>query len=174
MWVLHDSRCASNHEAKEEEKKTCRKGKAFPHIRRHRRLDNMLRRINLSAALIVLICFFLPWEQVSCGGAKDTLSGFDLARHDQFTLWLVPLLMLAVLVIGLVRRQQAKPGELGIVSIIAGGGSAFLMNQQRTRVHDAAGFISAQLTGWFWLAFISSLALIIGGVAVLLRRQRRP
>jgi len=138
-------------------------------LRRH-----MLRRINLSAALIVLICFFLPWEQVSCGGAKDTLSGFDLARHDQFTLWLVPLLMLAVLVIGLVRRQQAKPGELGIVSIIAGGGSAFLMNQQRTRVHDAAGFISAQLTGWFWLAFISSLALIIGGVAVLLRRQRRP
>lgn len=131
----------------------------------------MLRRINLSAALIVLICFFLPWEQVSCGGAKDTLSGLDLARHDYFALWLVPLLMLAVLVIGFVRRQQAKRAELGIVSLIAGAGSAYLMNDQRTKVSDAAGFISAQLTGWFWLAFISSLALIIGAIALLLRRQ---
>jgi hypothetical protein len=133
----------------------------------------MLRRINLSAALIVLICFFLPWEQVSCGGAKDTLSGLDLARHDHFALWLVPLLMLAVLVIGFVRRQQAKRAELGIVSLIAGAGSAYLMNDQRTKVSDAAGFISAQLTGWFWLAFISSLALIIGGIALMLRRQER-
>jgi hypothetical protein len=134
----------------------------------------MLRRINLSAALIVLICFFLPWEQVSCGGAKDTLSGLDLARHDHATLWLVPLLMLAVLVIGLVRRQKAKRAELGIVSLISGAGSAYVMNDQRTRVFDAAGFISAQLTGWFWLAFISSLALMIGGIALLLKRQRGP
>ena len=58
----------------------------------------MLRRINISAAVIVLVCFFLPWEQVSCGGAIDTLSGLDLARHDHASLWLVPLVMLAVLV----------------------------------------------------------------------------
>jgi dolichol kinase len=134
----------------------------------------MLRRINISAALIVLICFFLPWEQVSCGGAKDTLSGLDLARHDQTALWVVPLLMLAVLIVGFVRRQKAKRAELGIVSLISGAGSAYLMNDQRTRVHDAAGFISAQLTGWFWLAFISSLALIIGGIALLLNRQKGP
>jgi hypothetical protein len=134
----------------------------------------MLRRINISAALIVLICFFLPWEQVSCGGAKDTLSGLDLARHDQTALWVVPLLMLAVLIIGFVRRQKVKRAELGIVSLISGAGSAYLMNDQRTRVHDAAGFISAQLTGWFWLAFISSLALIIGGIALLLKRQKGP
>ena len=133
----------------------------------------MLRRINISAALIVLICFFLPWEQVSCGGARDTLSGFDLARHDHATLWIVPLLMLAVLVIGLVRRQKAKRAELGIVSLISGAGSAYLMNDQRARVSDAAGFISAQLTGWFWLGFISSLALVIGGIALLLKRPER-
>jgi hypothetical protein len=134
----------------------------------------MLRRINISAALIVLICFFLPWEQVSCGGAKDTLSGLDLARHDHATLWLVPLLMLAVLVIGLVRRQKAKRAELGIVSLISGAGAAYLMNDQRTKVSDASGFISAQLTGWFWFAFITSLALVIGGAALLLKRQKGP
>ena len=133
----------------------------------------MLRRINISAALIVLICFFLPWEQVSCGGAKDTLSGFDLARHEQFAVWLVPLLMLAMLVFGLVRRQKAKRVEMGIISLISGAGSAYLMNDQRARVSDASGLISAQLTGWFWLAFISSLALVIGAIALLLRRQER-
>jgi len=134
----------------------------------------MLRRINISAALIVLICFFLPWEQVSCGGAKDTLSGLDLARHEHFVLWVIPLLILAVLVIGLMRRQREKPAALAIVSLVAGGATAYLMNDERTRVQDTAGLISAQLTGWFWLALISSLALMIGSVALLLKRKRAP
>ena len=134
----------------------------------------MLRRINISAALIVLICFFLPWEQVSCGGAKDTLSGLDLARHEHFALWVIPLLILAVLVIGLTRRQREKPEALAIVSLVAGGATAYLMNDERTRVQDTAGLISAQLTGWFWLALISSVALMIGSVAMLMRRQRAP
>jgi hypothetical protein len=134
----------------------------------------MFRRINISAALIVLICFFLPWEQVSCGGTNDTLSGLDLARHDHFALWVIPLLMLAVLVIGLLRRQREKPTALAMVSLVAGGAAAYLMNDERARVHDAAGLISAQVTGWFWLALISSAALIISSVAMLLKRQRGP
>ena len=56
----------------------------------------MLRRINISGAVIVLVCFFLPWVQVSCAGARDTLTGLDLARNDHVLLWLIPLLMLAV------------------------------------------------------------------------------
>ncbi len=132
-----------------------------------------MRRINISAALIVLVCFFLPWEQVSCGGTKDSLSGFDLARHDHVALWIVPLLMLAVLVFGLVRRRQSKPAAFGIISLIAGGGSAYLLNDQRTRVNDAAGLIAAQLTGWFWLALIACLALGVGGLALLINRRER-
>ena len=61
----------------------------------------MFRRLNLSATAIVLICFFLPWEQLSCGGARDSLTGFDLARHDSVLLWLIPLLSSAVLIFGL-------------------------------------------------------------------------
>ena len=38
--------------------------------------------------LIVLICFFLPWIQVSCGPTKDTVSGIDLARDGSHALWL--------------------------------------------------------------------------------------
>jgi hypothetical protein len=134
----------------------------------------MLRRINLSAAIIVLVCFFLPWEQVSCAGAKDTLSGLDLARHDHASLWFVPVLMGAVIVLGLVRAWKAKPQSYSIVSAVCGGVAAYLMNSERLRVHDESDLISAQLTGWFWLALISSLAVAISALASLLRKQRGP
>ncbi len=134
----------------------------------------MLRRINISAAFIVLVCFFLPWEQVSCGGAKDTLNGLDLARHDHPLFWLVPLLMLAVLVVGLVRRRGENIRSFAIVSIVSGGVVAYLMNDERLGVHNESGIISAQLTGWFWLALLSSLAMIITSLAMLLKRRRAP
>jgi|SRR5437773_1288135 len=132
----------------------------------------MLRRINISAALIVLVCFFLPWEQVSCGGARDTLNGWDLARHDQFLLFLIPFLMLAVIVVGVIRHRDERPGLLGVISIVAGGLTTFLMNRQRLRVQDESGIISAQLTGWFWLSFLSAIAVAIIGFVRLLRRRR--
>ena len=132
----------------------------------------MLRRINQSAAIIVLVCFFLPWEQVSCGGARDTLTGMDLAR-DQAALWLVPLAMAVVIVIGLSILRK-EPEMFAIVSMICGAIAAFLMNRERMRVNDEAGLIAAQLTGWFWLAFILSLVEIGTAIGVLLRRQRAP
>ncbi len=134
----------------------------------------MLRRINISAALIVLVCFFLPWEQVSCAGAKDNLSGLDLARHDQMLLWLVPLLMLAVIVVGVLRRRNEEPLLFSIVSIVSGGVTTYLLNNQRLRVRDASGLIAAQLTGWFWLSFLSALTIIASGVGLLFRRSREP
>lgn len=134
----------------------------------------MLRRTNISAVLIVLVCFFLPWEQVSCGGAKEALNGFDLARHDHPSLWLIPLLMLAVLVVGLVRRRSENLRSFSIVSIVSGGVAAYLLNDERVRVHNEAGIISAQLTGWFWLAFLSSLTMMITSLVMLLKRQRAP
>lgn len=120
--------------------------------------------------MIVIICFFLPWEQVSCGGASDTLSGLDLARHGHPLLWLVPLLMLAVFVIGILRQRNEKPLLFSIVSLIASLVSMFLMNDERQRVQDASGVISARLTGWFWLSFFSSLAVLITGIARILAR----
>ena len=134
----------------------------------------MLRRINISAAIIIFVCFFLPWEQVSCGGAKDTLNGLDLARHDYPAFWLIPLLMLAVLVVGLIRRQGENTRLLSIVSIVSGALVAYLMNNERLRVHNESGLISAQLTGWFWFGFLSSLAMIVTSFAMLLKRQRSP
>lgn len=133
----------------------------------------MFRRINISAALIALICFFLPWEQVSCGGAKDSLSGLDLARHDYALLWLVPLLMLAVLVVAFLRRHGEARRSFSIVSIVSGGITVFVMNTERLRVNNASGIISAQVTGWFWLAFLSSVAIVMSGFAILFRAAEK-
>jgi hypothetical protein len=132
----------------------------------------MLRRINISAALIVVVCFFLPWEQVSCGGARDSLSGLELARHDDALLFLIPLLMLAVVIAGAWLRRDEKRSPLAIVSLIASAVSAFLLNRQRLRIHDASGLISAQLTGWFWLALLSTLSVAITAIGMLTTRRR--
>jgi len=132
----------------------------------------MLRRINISAALIVIVCFFLPWEQVSCGGARDSLSGLDLARHDETLLFLIPLLMLAVVVAGALRRRTEQRSLLAILSLVAASVSGYLMNRQRVRVHDEGALISAQLTGWFWLGFISTLTVGVTAVGMLITRRR--
>ncbi len=124
--------------------------------------------------MIVLVCFFLPWAQVSCGGARETLTGFYLARHDQLSLWLIPLLMLAVLVVGLLRRRAEKPHGLSIISLISGGVASYLMNVQRTRIEDASGILLAQLTGWFWLRFFSAMTLTVTALGMLLNRRRAP
>jgi len=132
----------------------------------------MLRKTNLSATAIVLICFFLPWVQLSCGGARDTLSGFDLARQDSTLLWLIPLLTAAALVLGLLRRAGEKQQLFAILSAITGGITLFLMNDQRAKFSDAAAVIAAQLTGWFWLGLISAGAMVVTGIGVLFRRHR--
>ena len=134
----------------------------------------MLRRINLSAAIIVLVCFFLPWVQVSCAGAKDSLSGLDLARQDDALLWLIPLVICGVLVFILVRMRAASSQLLGLLSTFAGAIVVFLMNRERTRAHNSSGLIATQLTGWFWLGFFAAMAVTLTGIAILLRKQRAP
>lgn len=133
-----------------------------------------MRRINLSAAIIVLVCFFLPWVQSSCAGAKATSSGLNLARHDDPLLWLIPLMMCAVLVFGLIRLRRANPQIFGLLSAVGGIVVVFLMNRERARVQSESGLITAQLTGWFWLAFISAIAIVVTALAIVLRRQRAP
>ncbi len=134
----------------------------------------MLRRINLSGAIVVLICFFLPWVQVSCAGARDSLTGLDLARNYHPLLWLIPLLMLAVAVLGLLRVRREKPTTQAIVSALSAGVTLVLMNRERARVQDTSNLISAQLTGWFWLGLLAAVLILITAVALLLQRQRSP
>ena len=132
----------------------------------------ILRQINTSAAIIVLVCFFLPWVQVSCAGSKDTMSGLDLARDGNGLLWFVPVLMGALILSAIVRIRREQNKVFALASTLCGFLTAYLMNRERLRVHDESGLISAQLTGWFWLGFLSTFTVAISGIAMLVRRQR--
>jgi len=134
----------------------------------------ILRQINTSAAIIILVCFFLPWVQVSCAGSKDTMSGLDLARDGHGLLWFVPVLMGALILSAIVRIRREQNKVFALASTLCGLLTAYLMNRERLRVHDESGLVSAQLTGWFWLGFLSTLAVAVSGIAMLLRRQRAP
>jgi predicted branched-subunit amino acid permease len=109
--------------------------------------------------------------QVSCAGSKDTMSGLDLARDGHGLLWFVPVLMGALILSAIVRIRREQNKAFALASTLCGLLTAYLMNRERLRVHDESGLISAQLTGWFWLGFISTFAVAISGIAMLVRRQ---
>ena len=134
----------------------------------------ILRQINTSATIIVLVCFFLPWIQVSCAGSKDTMSGLDLARDGHGLLWFVPVLVVALILSAIVGIRREQNNIFALASALCGLLAAYLMNRERLRVHDESGLISAQLTGWFWLGFLWTLTAVISGITILLKRQRSP
>jgi len=134
-------------------------------------VDN--NRVNLSLTLIVLVCFFLPWVQVSCGSSRDTLSGIDLARDGHGSLWFIPLLMIVIILLNIARALKAQHQVSALITLIAGLVSAYLMNRERVRAEDSAGLIAVGLTGWFWLAFGSALGLVILALIQILRLPRR-
>lgn len=130
------------------------------------------RRVTISMALIALICFFMPWVQLSCGTSENRLSGVDLARDGHSGLWLIPVLMLVVVFFGTMRAWKDRREISALVSLLTGLVSAYLMNRERVRAEDTSGLIAVGLTGWFWLGLGSTIGLVIVGVLRLLKRPR--
>jgi hypothetical protein len=128
------------------------------------------RRVTLSAAVFTLVCFFLPWVEVSCGSVKDAESGFDLARGGKHALWLMPVLMLAVIISGLIRAWKERVRAFALVSIVSGLASALLMNRERVDADQVSGL--AHVTGWFWLGLFSSIAMSASSLMLYLKRSR--
>jgi undecaprenyl pyrophosphate phosphatase UppP len=128
-------------------------------------------RISLSAALIVLLCFFLPWIQVGCGASQNRLSGVDLARDVHVELWIIPLLMIAVLFVNLARAWREQRTVVAIVNLISGLFSAYLMNRERSRADHHPALLQVSVTGWFWLGFAATIALVVIGCVQFLRKK---
>ena len=130
------------------------------------------RGLSLSLALIVLICFFLPWVQVSCGASESRLSGVELARDGHGGLWLIPCLMLAVLVLGVARVWKDKRELAALAALIAGLVTAYLMNRERVRAENSSGLVAVALTSWFWLSLGSTIGLVVVSAFRFLKRPR--
>ena len=116
------------------------------------------RRPTIALALIVFICFFLPWVQVSCGSSSSRLTGVDLARDGHNSLWLIPLLMLVILLLAVARVWKERVSAL--VPFIGGVVTSFLMNRERMRADDTSGLVAVRLTGWFWLGLVTAIGLV--------------
>jgi hypothetical protein len=131
-----------------------------------------IQKASMSAALIVLLCFFLPWIQVSCGTAKDSLSGVDLARESHSSLWLIPLSMLVVVLLNFVPAWRRKLDFGALAAFILGIISAYLMNRERTRAEDHAVLVAVRETGWFWLGLAAAIGVAVTGAIRFLRRPK--
>ena len=130
------------------------------------------RRVTASMALIALICFFLPWIQISCGSSENRLSGVDLARDGHPGLWLIPLLMLVVLFLGTARLWKERRELSALIALIAGLVSAYLLNRERMRAENSSGLIAVALTGWFWLGLGSTIGLVLVSALRFLKRPK--
>jgi hypothetical protein len=118
------------------------------------------RGVSISLAAFVLVCFFLPWVELSCTGLKDSVSGFELARSTSL-LWLIPASMLAVILLGLARViWESTPSVFALAGSVGGGISAFLMYRERLTSNRSTGLIAAQMTVWYWLGILAALGLI--------------
>jgi hypothetical protein len=119
------------------------------------------RRATISMGLIALICFFLPWVELSCGKSESRLSGVDLARDGHSELWLIPFLMLAMLVIATLRAWKDQRAITALIGLVAGLVTAYLMNRERVRAEDSSGLVAVGLTAWFWLGLGATIGLSI-------------
>ncbi len=132
-------------------------------------------RITLSAAVFVLICFFLPWVEVSCLGAKDSMSGFNLARGSDRELLLIPLLMILVLMFGLIHALLDRaPGLFSLSGMSGGLISAWLIFRERESAGSSSGLIPSIWTVWYWLGLVASIIVAVGAFWFYLQRVRKP
>jgi purine-cytosine permease-like protein len=130
-------------------------------------------KATVSLAVIVLICFFLPWVQASCGTSHDTATGLDLARDGETGLWLIPLLMVIVIICGL-RLLRINQVMFSLVLLLSGLVSVYLMNRERLKFQNSSGLVAARLTGGFWLGLVSAIAVVVSGAFTLLQRPGSP
>ena len=137
-------------------------------------MDNA-RKTSVSLAAFVLICFFLPWVELSCLGTRDSVSGYDLARAGERLLWIVPVVMLAILILGLARAIWEKaPMVLALAMTLGGSISAYLMYRERSTTNDSPRLVAAQWSVFYWLGFLACLCMVVGGFVFYVKRSRSP
>ena len=134
---------------------------------------NATRKVTLSSALIVLVCFFLPWIQVSCGASKDSASGLNLLSEGRPLLWFIPVLM--VLTVGgvFIRSWRGKLDFGALLAFFAGLISSSLMYRERLRALDNEVLVDVRTTSWFWLGFVGSIVLTVAAAIQFLRSPKQ-
>jgi multidrug efflux pump subunit AcrB len=136
---------------------------------------NNVPKISLSLAAFVLVCFFLPWVELSCMGLRDSVSGYDLARSGDNLLWLVPVFMLVIVTLATLRQVREKMPIILALSMTLGGSlSAYLMYRERSSTNGSPKLVATQWTVFFWFGFLACICLVAKGIVFYSKRSRAP
>jgi hypothetical protein len=82
--------------------------------------------------------------------------------------------MIALIFLGSIKAWKERQELFALISLISGLVSMYLMNRERLKFDDGVGFIRVGITGWFWLGFVSSIAIVVlAAFRLLTRRQLR-
>lgn len=136
-------------------------------------------KVGGSGAALAILCFFLPWILVSCGGEPVAkLSGWQLAAGTRIMNERIPgegilflILLSAILVLGVVfmAKQRGQLTKLDGFGLIGLGALPLLIIL--IKFSDMGGGLSGGGVGLdislrlgFWGVIIGFIAVIIGGV----------
>lgn len=142
------------------------------------------KKVSGSAALLALVCFFLPWVTVSCG-ASWSLTGYDLATFStssyygtsdvpgaRFLLLAIPAAALLILVIVLrarnAERSALRSAAIAEVVLSLIGGlltlAVLLYFESARRDPQLGGFGMAlfRIDPAFYLTLLSFAAVVVG------------
>jgi len=133
------------------------------------------RKTSVSLAAFVLLCFFLPWLELSCLGVRDSVSGYALAREGEKLLWIVPVLMITIVIVGFSRPLWEKVPAIPAFAMTLGGSvSAYLMYRERSSTNQSARLVLTEWSLFFWLGFFGCLCIVAAGLVFYSKRSRSP
>ena len=108
-------------------------------------------------------------------GMRDSVSGHELARDGDKSLWFVPAFMLGIILLGLARFiWERMPAIFGLASTVGGSISAYLMYHERSSTNDSPRLVATQWTALFWIGFAACLGIVAAALMFYYRRVRSP
>lgn len=133
-----------------------------------------------TAASIAVICFFLPWVLVSCGGQPvASINGWQLAAGgsvntgyvsqpipDSPVLFLVLLAALVALAtVYLVYKDQLEARRAAVMATISGAVALFTLFIRLSGAQSQTSMgVSVQLEVGFWGTVLAHVGIIVGAV----------
>jgi len=138
-------------------------------------------KVVATAASVALVCFFLPWVLVSCGGQPvASISGWQLAAGGSINtgwssqpipgspvLFLVLLAALASLAsVYLVYKGQLKLRTAALTALASGAVALLTLLARFSGAQSETGSmgVSAQLEVGFWGTVLAHVAIVAGGL----------
>ncbi|MFY9553883.1 MAG: hypothetical protein WAV20_19710 [Blastocatellia bacterium] len=106
---------------------------------------------------------------------RDDVSGYGLAREGDTFLWLVPVFMLTILILGLSRvGWERVPAVFALAGTVGGSVTAYLMYHEHSITQTSPKLIATQWTAFFWLGFVASLGITTTALLFYIKRSRSP